>query len=350
MALRQKTALAVAFACAALVLSGRLQADEVAPRPAAKPSQYEQVTCSPIKSFSPSDDKAVGPLTFIGGCVLRAAAPDFGGLSSLHLSEQGSTLFAATDRGFFLSAEVERDGTGKLIGLRKARLTKLRDAKGNTLSRNNHQDVEGLAISGSRAFISSERNHSIMPLSWQTKVHDPAIAPIVQEPLPLPQNIRSLGYNQGLEALALAPEGAPIAGALLAIGEQDSRDPNSLPGAYWLNNEWRNFRLMRSDRYDATDADFLPNGDLILLERRFNLRDLLGMRLRRFAVEDLMATNAKPVPGEILLEANSAYDIDNMEGLDIHQSPSGETILTLISDDNFSIFQRTLLLEFRLNR
>jgi hypothetical protein len=37
-----------------------------------------------------------------------------------------------------------------------------------------------------------------------------------------------------------------------------------------------------------------------------------------------------------------------MEGLSVHRSPSGETVLTLISDDNFSPVQRTLLLQFTL--
>jgi hypothetical protein len=36
-----------------------------------------------------------------------------------------------------------------------------------------------------------------------------------------------------------------------------------------------------------------------------------------------------------------------MEGMAVHQE-RGETIVTLISDDNFRSFQRTLLLEFAL--
>jgi hypothetical protein len=43
-------------------------------------------------------------------------------------------------------------------------------------------------------------------------------------------------------------------------------------------------------------------------------------------------------------------DIDNMEGLSVHTGPDGESILTLVSDDNFSVLQRTLLLQFALPR
>ena len=37
-----------------------------------------------------------------------------------------------------------------------------------------------------------------------------------------------------------------------------------------------------------------------------------------------------------------------MEGLSVHRGANGETMLTLISDDNFSALQRTLLLQFVL--
>jgi hypothetical protein len=35
-----------------------------------------------------------------------------------------------------------------------------------------------------------------------------------------------------------------------------------------------------------------------------------------------------------------------MEALGITQSPAGEILLTLISDNNFNFFQRTVLLRF----
>jgi hypothetical protein len=41
-------------------------------------------------------------------------------------------------------------------------------------------------------------------------------------------------------------------------------------------------------------------------------------------------------------------EIDNMEGLDVHRDSDGEIVLTMISDDNFSLLQRSLLLQFGL--
>ena len=54
------------------------------------------------------------------------------------------------------------------------------------------------------------------------------------------------------------------------------------------------------------------------------------------------------VDGKPLIEADLAYQIDNMEGIAVHRNARGETILTLVSDDNFSVIQRNLLLQFTL--
>jgi hypothetical protein len=56
----------------------------------------------------------------------------------------------------------------------------------------------------------------------------------------------------------------------------------------------------------------------------------------------------KLIEGEVLLEANDSLNIDNMEGIAVTGHPPAETILTLISDDNFSPLQRTLLMQFAL--
>jgi hypothetical protein len=46
------------------------------------------------------------------------------------------------------------------------------------------------------------------------------------------------------------------------------------------------------------------------------------------------------------VRADLGYEIDNMEGLSVHRNAGGEIVLTLVSDDNFSMIQRTLLLQF----
>ena len=54
------------------------------------------------------------------------------------------------------------------------------------------------------------------------------------------------------------------------------------------------------------------------------------------------------VDGPSIFEADLANEVDNMEGIDAHVTAEGETVLTIVSDDNFSPIQRTLLLQFTL--
>ena len=52
--------------------------------------------------------------------------------------------------------------------------------------------------------------------------------------------------------------------------------------------------------------------------------------------------------GPVLVEAGMGEQIDNMEALAVSRNDRGETMLTLMSDDNYNFFQRTLVLRFAL--
>ena len=69
------------------------------------------------------------------------------------------------------------------------------------------------------------------------------------------------------------------------------------------------------------------------------------MRIRGIAADTVVA--GAVLDGEVLIEAGFAQAIDNMEGMAV-DTDAGGTVLTLMSDDNRSFLQRTLLLRFRL--
>ncbi len=50
----------------------------------------------------------------------------------------------------------------------------------------------------------------------------------------------------------------------------------------------------------------------------------------------------------MIFSADLGYEIDNMEGIDAHVTSEGDTVITMVSDDNFSLIQRNLLLQFTL--
>ena len=171
----------------------------------------------------------------------------------------------------------------------------------------------------------------------------------------------SSGPDVALAARPVRATALPLLGGLLAsaalmlaiLGLRPDLGLELTWPAFWLKLVFSlalagagGFAVKRSSSYDVSDAALLPGGDLLLLERKFSWTSGLSVRIRRIALSEI-----KPgvtVDGPVLFEADLGYEIDNMEGLSVHRSPAGETVLTLISDDNFLPFQRTLLLQFTL--
>jgi hypothetical protein len=96
----------------------------------------------------------------------------------------------------------------------------------------------------------------------------------------------------------------------------------------------------------VTDGVVLKDGSFLLLERKFGLKEGIGMRIRRFQLADIAP--GKTISGKVVMEADFSHQIDNMEGLDAFTAADGSTHLIVVSDDNHSLLERNLLLEFKL--
>jgi hypothetical protein len=284
-----------------------------------------------------------GALEFRGGLTLSSPAEQFGSLSGLDFSGDG-TLYGIADTGFWFAGRlVEKDG--RLVGVTDARSAPLLDTKGKPLTTKRTSDAEGLRIvtrnGKETAYVSFEQVASVAAYAG------PDFAKSKRVPVPLPRYVNNIERNQGLEAIASAPEASPLRGATVVIAER-SLDKNGNHRGFVLGGPLAgSFSLTRSDGFDVTDAAFLPDGDLIVLERSFDFTSGLRMRLQRVS-GDAIRPGATLDP-ETLLLAGMLDGIDNMEGLAIRVTPAGETLLTLVSDDNQNhILQRTVLLQFAL--
>ena len=123
----------------------------------------------------------------------------------------------------------------------------------------------------------------------------------------------------------------------------------STTGWIWIDGEPQRFQLKDTDGFNITDAAGLADGSRLVLERFFLWSEGVKMRLRHLAAEAI-GPDARPT-GRTLLEADSSFEIDNMEGLGVRHGRDGETVLSLISDDNFNhILQRTIFLQFMLHQ
>jgi hypothetical protein len=212
------------------------------------------------------------------------------------------------------------------------------------------RDAEGMAVvegtlAKGRALVSFERNHRI---GW-FDVDDTGLSP-ARGYVELPAAIASVDddeENEGLEAVTML-RGGPFKGSIVAIAENWLDRSGNHTGWIWVNGTAQVFHLANEDDFAITDAAALPDGGLLVLERRFRLTDGVRTRLRLVRRDELRP--GALLRGEILLDASMNQEIDNMEGLAVHSGPRGTIIVTMISDDNFNhALQRTVLLQFALD-
>jgi hypothetical protein len=282
-----------------------------------------------------------GPLEYIGGLELRGQHPNFGGISAIRVIPDGHRFLAVTDTGDWLEGTLAYLN-GRIAAVTGVTIAPVIGPGGQRAKDMGLWDSESLAIDGNALFIGIEREHTILAFDRSKgglRAEGRSIS--------LPAFVREWPENRGIEALGILPAGSPYAGRLIGLSERSGGREEPTEGFVMRRDggEAFRFRLRRSDGFDITALDFLPNGDLIVLERYFTPVRGVAMRLRR--VKSAAILPEATVDGEVLLVADKAYHVDNMEGLSIHRNAAGEVILTIVSDDNFSVAQRTLLLQFR---
>lgn len=286
-----------------------------------------------------------GKLIFRGGLNLFAKSRHFGGYSGIALDSSGTTLLAVSDAGTWMRARLVYDGR-RLKGMDDVVLGPILGHDGKPLRTETERDAEGLAlvsgdtVSGS-AYVSFEREHRILRYPFNAA----RFGPPDRQAVLLPKEARAMGANLGIEAIALIQAGA-LKGTLVAFSERLTDGSGNLKGWMIGGPAPGAITVRRRGGFDITDAAGLPDGGLVLLERRFRYSEGVQMRIRRIAATELRP--GKLTDGEVLLEATDRLNIDNMEAIAVHRSRAGETILTLMSDDNFSPLQRSLIMQFAL--
>lgn len=298
-----------------------------------------EVTTRPIEEFTIEQPATpAGTLTFMGGLSLSSPNRDFGALSGMTILPDGSVLFIA-DTGHWLSLSLV-ESFGRLVGVESGRIAPMLDEAGDEANQKGAADAEGLRLAndGQSVLVSYEGDHRIMSFP----LGDLAFARPVEVPRP---TFRGLSGNRGIEAIAVAPVAGPLGGATVAFSEQ-ALDGNGGLRAWVLGGPREGqFSVRRNGQFDVTDAAFLPNGDLFILERQFSLSAGIAMRIRRLAAADVRPDAM--IDGPVVLEDDNLFQIDNMEGMALRPQPDGSVVITVVSDDNHSLLQRTLLLQFR---
>jgi hypothetical protein len=301
------------------------------------------IMATAIAAFDPRDASKTrfGALEFRGGLVLTSDARAFGGLSAIHVKPDGARFLSITDNGSWLRGRIVYRA-GRPAAIADTEIAPLLGADGKPLAARHWYDAESLAqgIDG-RFYVGIERVEKIV--RFDLRRHGLRAR---GQPIAVPDDFKTFTYNKSLECLAAPPAGAPRAGSLIAVTEHSLDAAGNHRAFVIKDGHFARFSVKRSGDYDVSDCTVLPPADLLLLERRYSSPLDVAMRIRRLHLADI--EEGALLDGPALIEADVGYQIDNMEGIAIHRNGAGETILTLVSDDNFFAFQRTLLLQFAL--
>lgn len=326
-------------------------------QPAPKPAQAEhavtepvgiEVNARPIPYFEPRDRSRTrfGALQYRSGLVLTSPHRGFGGLSGFRfLDDKGQRFLALSDQGSWFTGAIRYAG-GKMVGLDDVEAAPMLNAEGRPITEKRlWYDTESLARDGSLVYVGLERVNQIMRFDFAkggTRARG--------EVIPTPPAVRKLPFNKGLEALVFVPKGKdssmPLAGTLIAMSEGGFDADGNLIGFLIGGPSPGQFSIKRTDTQFISDAVLLPSGELLILERKFSWFTGIDIRIRSIPLKSIAP--GAVVDGPVLFNADLGHEVDNMEGIDAHVTAGGETVLTMVSDDNFSMLQRTLLLQFTL--
>ncbi len=270
----------------------------------------------------------VGSLIYLGG--LRLSGDDLGGLSAMLID--GDLLTALSDTGRWFRFRLRHDGEMRLVGAVSAGSGILLDENGRLPSSKRAGEAESMARLKNGIVVGFEQEHRLRlypaDLSGRAK------------PIGAPAGIRDLPSNGGVEAMAeLTDE------RLLLLAEEGG---NSTYARGWIGEpgDWQEFQYRRTGEFKPTGATPLPSGEVAVVERRFSL--IGGLAARITIIDPLAISVGSIVEPRELAVLEPPLNIDNFEAIAAARGADGRSVLYLLSDDNFSPFQATLLMAFAI--
>jgi hypothetical protein len=267
--------------------------------------------------------------TLLSSYTWAQSDENFGGFSSVTLDGDGQGFLATSDHGYFLSGNINRRND-KIISVTNQRLVPVNNSKGVQISEPS-RDAEGIAIGPNGViYVSFERKHRV----WAYKN-------TTAKALKLPKHadFKSLQKNSSLEALAVDRKGW-----LYTVPERSGKLDRPFPVYRFNGKRWdKRLSIPRRGDFLVTGADIGPDGRFYLLERDYLVPFGVATRVRSFNL-----TKTELSDEQVVLQ--TGYGIhDNLEGISVWRDNQNRIRITLISDDNFSFFQRTELVEYVVN-
>jgi hypothetical protein len=280
---------------------------------------------------------ALDGATFLAGFHLTSPDPRFGGLSGLEFTRSGN-LIAVSDMGAFVWIGFDAE---TLTPASTARIGEMYGADGKYLEGKSDRDSEGLALTeDGLALVSFERDHRVLGFDLEgcgAAARGVEIAAWSRTPLGMSG---MHGANRGAEGLSIGPGGA----LLVSIEENDGNSPFGPlleTGAPDLTA-----RIETPGLLSVTGSD--RHEDWLYTVHRFYAPGV-GNKIA-IARSELDETGAPTGLSMQLAYLEAPLNVDNFEAIAVRKREDGSLLIAVISDNNFSSRQRTLLYLFEVER
>ena len=289
------------------------------------------ITSTPVslQTDGPSRTRA-GQLTLLQGWKLTSRASQFGGWSALHVD--GDRFTAIGDYGSVLRFRLTRFGRAT-----KARIDPLPAGCGRVDDKR-ERDSESLTTASDGWWVGYEVDNRLCKV---TPDFSRALA------LRRPAGMANWREQAGAEAILQLADGR-----FLAFAERAPKDVTQRPLLVFAGDP-ADPKTPVSTRsyipppgYSPTDAAQLPDGRILVLNRRFDVADLFTTVL--VAIDPAALDSGRPIQGMSLARLAPPTLHDNFEGLAVTVE-NGRPIIWMISDDNFMSWQGSYLLKFALD-
>ena len=251
---------------------------------------------------------------------------DFTELSAL--AYQSSRLYALSDKGYLYHFDIDiKNSKIQKLSLKKA--FKLKNRSDKKLKKKK-RDSEGLVFLDDDLLISFERKHRVELFSLNA---------VKIKKIKLHKSLRDRenyeSKNKGLEAVAYSKKHGVITAPELPL-KHENRKYHTL---YSKDKTWK-FKAEGS----ITALEFIDKNRVLVLLREFN--ELTRKRVTILCEVNLKKCKKSICESKILarFDSSKGWNIDNFEGL----TKVAKNRYLMISDDNGSFFQKTLLVLFEI--
>jgi len=265
-------------------------------------------------------------------------------LSGIAWDEDEQVLYAVSDAGHLVHLRPQFDGD-ILSGTELVATYPLLNENGTWLGKH-LRDAEGLAI---RKSANSTSGDSELLISFEGKprvsVYRPTGNYVGEEPLPkaLRRKEDYAGTNSQLEAVTLHP----VVGMILAPQRRLKSSPKAIQGLYDAAGRVWTFPSLERHNCAIVGLETTPAGDVLVLERRYkNVFSPVVFAVRRVHLDPARQPDGGAVIAEDVMRMDNTegWMVDNFEGIARHR----ESHYFLVSDDNNSALQSTLLMYFEI--